>query len=286
MQTIVFNGNYFSKIKHKYLKERALALNRKLKLVSIVFKEDKIGQTYTNLKNVASNQIGFDFESINISFKDSDKNIINIIKTTSANRSINGLLIQKPSKKVWSKHYKGKLTFYDWWEQFTNEINPKIDVDCLTRTNLEALYQGKSDFLPATAKATIDVLKFALKKDDYDNDWGDHIISIVGKSELAGKPLSEKLSQWGAKTYLLGSKDSLEEFLPRSDIIISATGVNNLITGDLIKEGVIIIDLGEPKPDVDFDSIKHKASFITPVPGGVGPVTVVTLLDNLLTINN
>ena len=284
MKTNIFDGNAFTQKKLALLKREFISLNKPLKLVSIVHKEDKIGLTYTNLKKETSKLLGIKFESIEISFKDKPSKIINTISNTSKDFSVNGLLIQKPSKSIWAKHYKGNLSFFDWWEQFTNEVSPKKDVDCLTRINLDAVYQGKSDFLPATAVAVLDILKYALKFDPLDTDWGDLVISIVGKSELAGKPLSEKLSQWGAKTYLLGSKDDLMEFLPRSDIVISATGVSHLITNDLIKQDSIIIDLGEPKPDVDFENASKKASFITPVPGGVGPVTIFCLFQNLIQI--
>lgn len=284
MKTNIFDGNAFAQKKLELLKNEVIKINKPLKLISIVHKEDKIGLTYTNLKKEASKLLGIEFNSIEISFKDKSSKTINTIQNISKDQSVNGLLIQKPSKSTWSKFYKGKLSFFDWWEQFTNEINPKKDVDCLARTNLDTLYEGKSSFLPATAAAVLDILRHALNFDPLDTDWGDLVISIVGKSELAGKPLSEKLSQWGAKTYLLGSKDDLMEFLPRSDIVISATGVSHLITNDLIKQDSIIIDLGEPKPDVDFENVSKKASFITPVPGGVGPVTIFCLFQNLIHI--
>jgi methylenetetrahydrofolate dehydrogenase (NADP+)/methenyltetrahydrofolate cyclohydrolase len=284
MNTIIFDGAKFANEKLKHLKESVLNLNKPLKLVSIVHQEDIIGQTYTKLKQEACKQVKINFEKIEVSFKDSPNQVINVIRNTSNDSSVNGLLIQKPSKATWKKYYHSKLSFFDWWEQYTNQINPAKDVDCLTRTNLNAVYEDKSDFLPATAQAVLEVLRLALKKDSLDNDWGDQVICIVGKSELAGKPLAEKFFQWGAKTYLLGSQDNLEEFLPRSDIIISATGVKHLITADLIKEGALLIDLGEPDPDIDIESIKNIASFVTPVPGGIGPITVVSLLDNLLNI--
>jgi methylenetetrahydrofolate dehydrogenase (NADP+)/methenyltetrahydrofolate cyclohydrolase len=107
-------------------------------------------------------------------------------------------------------------------------------------------------------------------------------VVVVGRSELVGRPLAYYLKTKISKVEMIGSKDNITQELINADIIVSATGQANLITGEMVKEGVIVIDVGEPRGDVEFASVAKKASFITPVPGGVGPVTVVSLLENLV----
>jgi methylenetetrahydrofolate dehydrogenase (NADP+)/methenyltetrahydrofolate cyclohydrolase len=110
---------------------------------------------------------------------------------------------------------------------------------------------------------------------------------IIGKSDLLGKPLFYELTSKKYLTKMIGTKELNERieqktYLMDADVIISATGHQSLVTGELIKPGAILIDVGEPKPDVDRTSVASKASFLTPVPGGVGPVTVVSLLANAI----
>lgn len=265
--TTIFDGNKYAAEQLTLLKEKVAGLSRKPKLVSVVFQEDAMGMLYTNLKAQAAQDMGIDFEKVEIQADDGIESTLAIIREKCGEPEVGGLLIQKP---------RGIDTAL--WDELTSAIDPKKDVDCLTRVNLDKLYKDESAFLPATARAVVSILKVAVGSME---ELTDKNIVIVGRSELVGKPLSSYLKNKTANLKMLGSQDNLD-ILRDADVVISATGKANLITGDMVKNGVVVIDVGEPKGDVDFATVSPKASFITPVPGGVGPMTVVSLLENLV----
>lgn len=151
-----------------------------------------------------------------------------------------------------------------------DEVIAKIpiekDVDGLT---------GKSDFLPATVKGILTALEgFEIEGKD---------VTIIGRSQEVGKPLAMALIDLGATVTVCHSKtQNLKLKTQTADILISATGHPGLVTVDMVKQGAVVIDVGTPKGDVDFENVKNIASAITPVPGGIGPLTVVSLLENTL----
>jgi methylenetetrahydrofolate dehydrogenase (NADP+)/methenyltetrahydrofolate cyclohydrolase len=139
--------------------------------------------------------------------------------------------------------------------------------------------------LPATARGVLEILWIALQKLKIKATKNSLNIFVLGRSDIVGLPVYYQLKNLNFKVKSLTSNDFNQRInsglnLLEADVIISATGKHKLITGDLVKKGVIVIDVGEPRPDVDLASVKHKAVFITPVPGGVGPITVVSLLEN------
>ena len=140
-------------------------------------------------------------------------------------------------------------------------------------------WEQEHKVLPATCRAVLYILEQAPVPRSQAK------VAIIGKSDLLGVPLFYVLQHQGYSVELLGKKE-LEarvvsgQGLQDAQVIVSATGVQHLIKGELIPKGAILIDVGEPKPDVDFQSVKDKASFLTPVPGGVGPLTVACLLEN------
>lgn len=260
---IIFNGIESAQSKMATLKERVAHLSYVPKLVSVVFQEDAMGLLYTDLKAKAASQVGIDFEKVEITLDDSKDSTLDRIREACHNPRVTGLLIQKP-----------RGVDKELWKLLTASIDPAKDVDCLTRENLERVYNGTSNFLPATARAVVEILDSHTSRRELE-------VVVVGRSELVGKPLAFYLKDQISKVTMLGSKDNLK-ILMSADVVISATGQTNLITGDMVKDGVIVIDVGEPKGDVDFATVQPKASFITPVPGGVGPMTVVSLLSNML----
>lgn len=278
----IFNGNKFAIERLSLLKERVASLSTKPKLVSVVFQEDAMGMLYTSLKAQAAQSVGINFEKIVIKSNDSNHRTMEMIKNKCQDFLVTGLLIQKPNKYQYTKWILGEagmMTDYtEWWEELTSAIEPKKDVDCLTRANLDRVYRGESDFLPATAQAVVSILELAV---DPRESLKDKEVVVVGRSELVGKPLAAFLQKLGAKVRNLGTNDDIKQSILLADIVVSATGKASLISGDMIKKEAIIIDVGEPKGDVDFATVQSKAAFITPVPGGVGPVTVASLLHNL-----
>lgn len=147
-----------------------------------------------------------------------------------------------------------------------SEIPPEKDIDGLT---------GKSQFLPATVKAVL----IALEESSV-NPKG-KIVTVVGQGRLIGKPLSDVLEKMGATVYRCNTKtNDLAARTRLADIIVTATGIPNLITVEMVKCGAVVIDCGSPKPEVDFAAVSKVVFAITPVPGGIGPLTVFSLLDN------
>jgi len=155
-------------------------------------------------------------------------------------------------------------------------INPLKDVDCLTPENFGLLAMGKPRFLPATVRGIMTIIE------NWKLKIGNLNVCVVGASNIVGKPLVLHLSNLGATVTICRSKTkNLKKYTSQADLLVSATGVPGLIKKDMVKKGAVVIDVGSLVGDVDFENVAQIASFITPVPGGVGPMTVVSLLENL-----
>lgn len=171
-------------------------------------------------------------------------------------------------------------------QQYINLIPPEKDADCLTTENLGELFLGTNEIAPCTA----DGVMMLLKMNDIEIA-GKHAV-IVGRSNIVGKPLAHMLLEEDATVTVCHSKTkNLAEFTRSADILIAAIGKPKFITADMVKNSAIVVDVGINRTedgkicgDVDFDTVQNKSSWITPVPGGVGPMTVTMLLQNTLTL--
>jgi methylenetetrahydrofolate dehydrogenase (NADP+)/methenyltetrahydrofolate cyclohydrolase len=263
-------------------------LKVKPRIGSVAFEEDEGSLTYTRLKKEAAVRVGMEFDEKRLSIHNSINTVIQSVKEMGEREDIHGLLVQKPMRQVWQKAIgnKWKGTFTSWWRLVTSGLSINKDVDCLTQENLNLVYEGKWRILPAAVKAVMLILGEALETNpgvDYRIGVEGKVAVVVGTSELVGRPLAAVLKQMGAEVTNCGIKTlDLKPYTLKADILVSATGKPGLITREMVKLGAVVIDVGEPKGDVEFSSVKAKASFITPVPGGVGPVTVVSLLENLM----
>lgn len=319
MNPTIFNGEEFARKKEEELKKRVLKLAAVPKMASLYFEEDKMGVLYTRLKQESAERIGVEFEPIRRSLFSDYKELLKLVKKTSREESLHGFMIQKPSKKTFSDEIlkpgeksgkwlremgdlaKGEGSyeslFEPWWNDLREEILPSRDVDCLTSLNLSLIERGKWKLLPATVRAILAILEEALRL----TGCVPLNAVVVGRSEIVGRPLAHVLAQRGYKVKLCGSDgvaavsvgpefdetpepEDLQSAVKGADILVSATGQYKLINSEMVKKDAIVIDVGEPLGDVDFDASKEKASFITPVPGGVGPMTVVSLMENLVDI--
>ena len=233
------------------------------KLVTIVMKDDEAGLLYSRLKEEAGGRIGIEFEKVAIKDISADK-IMELVERYSRDDKVQGIMIQSPGMRWGKSKGMNRQEFEDWWKQIVAKIDPRKDVDGLRKD---------SKFLMAAVKAVMLVKKEADKK------WGDAV--VVGSKGMIGRKLIEYLENKGVEVKGFDLNDDLNK-LVKADWIISAAGKENLIKKEMIKEGTGIIDVGWPKGDVDFDSVKEKAGVITPVPGGIGPLTVVSLLENLV----
>lgn len=240
------------------------------KLVIVGIKPDDRSQVYIRMKLRRAEEIGIDTQYVDLSTATRTE-CIEAISDLSNNPAVNGIILQLP--------------LAGWYDpqDLIDYIEPSKDVDGLTSTNLTALEKHKPGIVPATPLAVIHILQ-----KEHINPR-DKTVTIIGRSNLVGMPLRYLLEQAGADVHV-GHRQikNLKELTIKSDIVISAAGSPALLTADMVKDGSIIIDVGindvddKLRGDVDFEAVSKKASVITPVPGGVGPLTVVMLLQNVV----
>lgn len=287
---IIFDGIEFARQRELQLNEKVSRLHAKgLRpvIVSIVFTEDRGSQLYTQKKKDAANRVGIGFQPIYHSLTDSPTQVLATISRLNHDPAISGVMIQKPTKQVWLDR-AGDGEFAEWWRSLVSEIDPNKDVDGLTPSTQLAIKDGswqvRGLVIPATAQAILLVL-------DQAGVTKEATVAIIGRSDIVGLPTYHALLNLGYQPNLFGRKDLANKLesnqkLLDFDVVISATGVKHLINGSQINSGVVLIDVGEPAPDIDTKSVEQKARFLSPVPGGVGPVTVVCLLENVVKLVN
>lgn len=244
-------------------------------LVAVELSDDQGSRLYLKLKKAAAKRVGIEFQVRKRPGPARQGQAL------SEFQDVDGIFIQHPPG------YDKKK-----WQQLADQIPPEKDVDGLSTTNLQLVKEGKPRFLPATVKAVGYCLLAAFSKFDQLDQLdklaqlmkGKRIV-IVGRSPIIGLPLSYWLKSLGDNVMLLYSKTSLHELRAScraADILISTVGKPGMVTGDMVKEGAIVIDCGSPLGDVVFSEVAPKAAAITPVPGGVGPLTVVSLMENVV----
>ncbi|MCX6757715.1 MAG: bifunctional 5,10-methylenetetrahydrofolate dehydrogenase/5,10-methenyltetrahydrofolate cyclohydrolase [Candidatus Nomurabacteria bacterium] len=235
--------------------------------------EDPVSMQYVKMKDKTAQSVGIKFHNAVFPADISTENLIKEIESLNKLPNMCGIIVQLPLPKS----FDTKIIL--------NAIDPKLDVDCLGETTRENFYNQKSSLCSPAALACITLL------DSLNLDLNNKKIVVLGQGELVGKPASALLNFRNIKHKILTSKsENKEQILKQADIIISGIGNGKYITGGMIKEGVVIIDAGTTEEnggvigDVDFESVKNIAGFVSPVPGGVGPVTISMLLNNVLTV--
>jgi methylenetetrahydrofolate dehydrogenase (NADP+) / methenyltetrahydrofolate cyclohydrolase len=233
--------------------------------------DDKPSHTYVHKKKEACESIGVDFLLKEYKENITGEELMDAIEDVQENEDLTGLIVQLP------------LPEHIDVGRVVKHIKPEIDVDCLTETNLGKLIVGNYCIEPPTPGAILEILKH------HDIDLKGQNIVLMGAGTLIGRPLANLLFHRGATlTVCNSSTKNLTEFTKQADIIISGVGKHNLIIGDMIKKGAVVVDAGvcfvEGKMygDINFDQVSKKASLITPTPGGVGPLTVAKLVENTI----
>jgi len=249
-----------------YLKRRNIIPN----LAIIDATNNESSKIFIKQKINALKKLSLSYELYNANEAD-EKNLIELIKNLNENERVNGILVQLPLPPKFNT------------ERIINQIDPLKDVDGLTSYNLGNLMHGKEEIAACTPKAIIDILE--CNKIDVEGKE----VTIVNNSIVVGKPLAMMLTRRFATVSICHVKTrNLEEYTKKSEILITATGVANLIKNEMVKDEAIVIDAGISrvnnmvKGDVDFENVKNKCKLITPVPGGVGPVTVAMVVKNLI----
>jgi methylenetetrahydrofolate dehydrogenase (NADP+)/methenyltetrahydrofolate cyclohydrolase len=250
-------------------------------LVTILVGENPASQSYVAAKNKTAHSIGIHSEQITLDADTPEEELLELIGKYNADDKINGILVQLPLPKHINE---GRIL---------NEINPDKDVDGFHPVNIGRMVLGEQCFLPCTPHGVLELLA----RSGVETSGAE--VVIIGRSNIVGKPMANLMlqkRQSGNATVTLchtRTKD-MAAHCRRADIIIAAVGVPKMITADMVKDGVVIMDVGVNRigktesgkailaGDVDFDSVKEKASVITPVPGGVGPMTITMLMKNTL----
>ncbi len=257
-------------------------------IAAILFREDTGSQLYTRLKREAAARVGINYVVREFSLTDPIETVIAAISQLNSDQEITGIIVQKPWRKVWLRSNE-KGDYASWWQAIMSSVDLAKDVDGLHPETLAAIKAGTWEkrglVLPATCQAVLFALDTARSVLGSPAEAGKTI--IIGRSDLLGLPLHAVLQGRGQTVELIGVKELQErsasgQFLLDASRIVSATGQKHLVTGDMVSEGVALIDVGEPQPDIDRDSVATKASFLTPVPGGIGPLTVSFLLENAM----
>lgn len=272
----IINGQKIAWDISKRLKKEIKSFKKRgetLKIACVLVGEDKSSLSFIRRKEKTCSDLGIDFELFKFQKTISQKELIRKINVIQKDKDLSGLIIQLPLPKKFKTH------------QILEEINPDLDIDCLTSVNLGKLAIGNPVILPPTVGAILDILKrYKI------NFKGKHIV-IVGRGDLVGKPLAILLTQ-EKNTITSCNKytKNLSKFTKEADILISGAGQANLITGSMIKKGAVVLDAGTDflnkklVGDVKFKEVAKKASLISPVPGGIGPVMVVKLLENVVNL--
>ncbi len=292
---ILFDGYALAKTKEAELQQQVEQLAQQGKVshvVAILFQEDSGSVLYSRLKQETAERIGIEYELHTFSLKDSIEKVIFAIEKANQNPDVTGIIIQKPMRKTWeSAQLSNQMIDYSsWWLDLTSHISESKDVDGLHPNTLKAIknntWKQEHRVLPATCKAVLSILEQAGQQ--LSIDIFSQPTAIIGKSDLLGFPLFYELMNRGNTQVKLLGKKELQELIDQKKglkdfkVIISATGQEKLITDQLLGANSIVIDVGEPRPDVDRESMENVVSFLTPVPGGVGPMTIISLLENSL----
>ncbi len=242
------------------------------KLVVILVGEDSASKIYVKNKVKMCEKVGIASEVINLSESTSEEELLTIINENNKDTSVNGILVQLPLPKHICE------------ENILQAIDPIKDVDCFHPVNVGKLYIGMGEFMPCTPYGIICLLE------KYNIDIAGKNAVVIGRSNIVGKPMAQLLLQKNATVTICHSKTKdLKNVVSNADIVVVAIGKAKFITKEYIKEGAVVIDVGMHRDennklcgDVDFDNVLPIVSKITPVPGGVGPMTIASLMINCL----
>lgn len=270
---ILIDGKAISASVREEMKAEVAAMETKPGLAVIIVGNDPASKTYVKNKKKGCEQVGFYSEVHELPESTTQQELIALVNKLNGDEKIHGILVQLPLPR----HLDDKAVIA--------AIDPRKDVDAFAEVNVGKIMIGNHSFLPCTP-AGIMVL---LERSGIDISGKECV--VVGRSNIVGKPMAMLLLGANGTVTVCHSKTrDLAEVTRRADILVVAIGKADFITGDMVKEGAVVIDVGMNRNaegkltgDVDFKSVEPKASYITPVPGGVGPMTITMLLRNTIT---
>lgn len=256
------------KVEANKLKEKGIIPH----LSVIMVGDNDASKVYVRNKSKACEEIGIEFKEYLLPNDTKQEELISLIEKLNKDKNVNGILLQSPIPKPLNI------------QEAFNTIDPKKDVDGFNPYNVGNLCIGQDGFIPCTPYG---IMKMFEK---YNIEIDGKKVAIIGRSNIVGKPMAQCMLSKNATVTICHSRTrELKKELKDADIIISAAGKRNMVTEDMVKEGAVIIDVGMNRNDegklcgdVDFKKLKEKASYITPVPGGVGPMTIAMLMSNVI----
>jgi methylenetetrahydrofolate dehydrogenase (NADP+)/methenyltetrahydrofolate cyclohydrolase len=242
------------------------------KLAVIMVGNDKASEVYVRNKSKACNEIGIEFEEFLLDSNIKQEELINLINELNARKDIHGILLQSPIPE----HLNIREAF--------NTIDYAKDVDGFNPINVGKLSIGEDCFISCTPHGVVKMLE------EYNIPVEGKRAVIIGRSNIVGKPLIQCMLNKNATVTVCHSKTkNIEEITREADILIAALGKPKFVKADMVKENAVVIDVGINRNeegklvgDVDFENVSKKASYITPVPGGVGPMTIAMLMNNVV----
>ena len=241
-------------------------------LAVVLVGEDKASQTYVRAKEKACNEYGIKSVAHRLSENTTQNELLALINVLNLDDSIHGILVQLPLPK----HIDTNIVLA--------AIDPRKDVDGFHAVNVGKLVSGLDGFVPCTPLGVMEILK------EYDIEVAGLNAVVIGRSNIVGKPMANLLLNASATVTVTHSKTkNLKEICKNADLIVAAIGKPFFLKADMVKDGAVVVDVGINRlddgrlvGDVDFDEVAPKCSYITPVPGGVGPMTIAMLLNNTI----
>ena len=242
-------------------------------LAVVIVGEDPASKVYVRNKKKACEEVGFNSYEYALPEETTEQELLDLVNKLNADEKVNGILVQLPMPK----HLDDKVII--------NNILPEKDVDAFHPVNVGKIMIGDYSFLPCTPAGVMELIAST------GTEVAGKECVVIGRSNIVGKPQAMLLLHKNGTVTICHSKTkNLKEVASRADILVAAVGRAKMITKDYIKEGAVVIDVGMNRDengklcgDVDFEDCKDKAGYITPVPGGVGPMTIAMLMQNTLT---
>ena len=272
---VIIDGKELAKKIRANLKIECEELKKKninSKLAVIMVGEDPASKVYVRNKSRACEDVGIEYEEYLLDVNTTQKELIELIEKLNNDKTVNGILLQSPIPSN-----------LDINEAFRT-ISPEKDVDGFNPLNVGKLVLNQDTFVSCTPYGIMKMFE------EYDIDLTGKNVVILGRSNIVGKPLIHCCLNKNATVTSCHSKtQNIAQKAKEADVLISAIGKANFVTADMVKDGAVVIDVGINRldngkitGDVDFESVKEKASYITPVPGGVGPMTIAMLMNNVI----
>ncbi len=273
---VILDGKVVSAKVKEEVKEEVESLKKQgvsVGLAVIIVGNNPASRTYVNNKKKACEAAGILSEEYALPEETTQEELLALVEELNHKDSINGILCQLPLPKQLDE------------EAVIAAISDKKDVDAFSAVNVGHIMIGDYTFLPCTPAGIMEILRH------YNIDVAGKECVVIGRSNIVGKPMAMLLlHQNGTVTICHSKTKNLKDVTSRADILVAAVGIPHFVTADMVKDGAVVIDVGMDRDengklcgDVDFAAVEPKASYITPVPGGVGPMTIATLLKNTVT---